>query len=140
MMTCFQILLPLQSHSIFISSCLGKILASKHCFIPSVQEGSTIISVIFNYNLKFTYSQRMVDSIMHSLVFHLSTPIYLILHRGINVNFPTLLFFFFYTAVRIQKQNCSSPKTPCIFFCSPRRWLRGVQSSPMRLPSALFGC
>lgn len=46
MMTCFQILSPLQSYSIFISSCLGRVLASKHWFIPSVHKGSTIIPVI----------------------------------------------------------------------------------------------
>lgn len=34
--------------------------------------------MIFNYSLKFTYSERMADSIMLLLVFHLS--IYLILH------------------------------------------------------------
>lgn len=142
MMTCFQILSPLQSYSIFISSCLGRALASKHHFILNVHKGSTIIPLIFNYNLKFTNSECMVDSIMLSL---LSTPIYLILHWGLNVNFPMLIqnftLLFLNTAVRIQTQNCSSsPGTPCIFLCSPRRWLRGVQSSPLRLPSALFGC
>ncbi len=87
MMTCFQILSPLQSYSIFISSCLRRALASKHRFILNVHKGSTIIPLIFNYNLKFTYSECMVDSIMLSL---LSTPIYLILRWGLNVNFPTL--------------------------------------------------
>lgn len=152
-MTCFQI--PLQSYSIFISSCLGRILTCKLHSIPSVHEGSTIIPMIFNYNLKFTHSERMVDSIMLLLVFHLCIPISLILHGGLNVNSPTLvenhmrlcvcffLSFFppFFTAARIQTRNCSpSPGTPCIFFCSLGRWLRGVQSTPPRLPPALFGC
>lgn len=42
---------------------------------------------------------------------------------------------FVYSAVSIQTKNCPS-STPCILFYSPRRWLRGVQSSP----SALNGC
>lgn len=81
-------------------ACLGRALASKHRFILSFHEGSTVIPLIFNYNLKFTYSECMVDSIMLSL---LSTPIYLILHGGLSVNFPALvqnymllLFFFFF--------------------------------------------
>lgn len=143
-MTCFPTLSPLQSYSIFINSCLGRVLACTHHFMPNVHKGSTIIPLIFNYNLKFTYSECMVDSIMLSGLFS----IYLILHWGLNVNFPhahskfrVFSPLFSHTAARIQTQNCSSSlETLCIFFCSPRRWLRGVQSFPLRLPSALFGC
>lgn len=116
MMTCFQILSPLQSHSIFISSCLGRILASKHCFIPSVHKCSTIMSVIFNYNLKFTYSERMVDSIMLSLVFHLSIPIYLILHQGLNVNFPTLTQNYMLWCCFFFKYSSEDSNTKLFFF------------------------
>lgn len=92
MMTCFQILSPLQSYSIFISSCLGSILASKHRFILSVHKGGTIIPVIFNYNLKFTYSERMADSIMCSLVLHLSNTPLLDFTLGTQCKFLPRLF------------------------------------------------
>lgn len=89
MMTCFQVPPPPHSHFIFISGCLGRILASKHCFIHNVHMGTTIIPVIINYNHKFPYSECVVDPIKLSLIFHLDVPIHLILHWGLNVNFPS---------------------------------------------------
>lgn len=100
------------SYSVFISSCLGRILPSKLSVVPFVHKGIAITPTIFNYNLKFTYSERIVDSVMILLVLHFSIPIHLILHRGLNVNLPILIettcCYIVVVAVWIQTQNCSS--------------------------------
>lgn len=68
MMTGFRTLSPLQSSPIFISSCFGGVVADAHCFIPNVHTGCTIIPAMFNYNVKITWSERMVDSIIPSCI------------------------------------------------------------------------
>lgn len=133
------------SYSVFISSCLGRILPSKLSIVPFVHKGIAITPTIFNNSLKFTYSERIVDSVMILLVLHFSIPIHLILHRGLNVNLPMLIENYMplrgcCCSVDSNTKLLFFTQTPCIFFFSPRRWLRGLQSTPPRLPSALFGC
>lgn len=147
-MTCFQILPPPHSYSIFISSCLEEILAYRLYFKYDIHKGSTIIQMSFNYNLQFTHSECMVDSVMFPSAFYLITPIYLILHMGLSVNLPTLnqnntlpcLGFcssIFFTSLRTQTKKKTKKKlfcllcaeAPCMFFCSLGRWLRVLQST-----------
>lgn len=140
MMTCFQILPPF-----LILFCLGRILPSKLSIVPFVHKGIAITPTIINNSLKFTYSERIVDSVMILLVLHFSIPIHLILHRGFNVNLPMLIENYMplrgcCCSVDSNTKLLFFTQTPCIFFFSPRRWLRGLQSTPPRLPSALFGC
>lgn len=87
-MTCFQVAPPPHSHFIFISGCLGRILASKHCFIHNVHMGTAIIPAIINSNHWFPPAECTFEPIKLSLGFHLDTAIHLISHRGLNVNFP----------------------------------------------------
>lgn len=63
---------------------------SKRRFILNVHKGGTIIQVI-QLQSQVYYSECMVDSIMLSLVLPLSVPIYLIYHKGLNVNSPSVI-------------------------------------------------
>lgn len=157
-MTCFQILPPPHSYSIFISSCLEEILAYRLYFKCDVHKGSTIIQMSFNYNLQFTHSECMVDSVMFPSAFYLITPIYLILHMGLSVNLPTLnqnntlpcLGFcssIFFTSLRTQTKKKTKKKTVLSSLCGsslhvllqPRAMAKSASEHPLRLPSAQFG-
>lgn len=62
------------SYSVFISSCLGRILPSKLSIVPFVHKGIAITPTIFNNSLKFTYSERIVDSVMMGMLKWSTTP------------------------------------------------------------------
>lgn len=100
------------SYSVFISSCLGRILPSKLSIVPFVHKGIAITPTIFNNSLKFTYSERIVDSVMMGMLKWSTTPSTWFYTGDSMWICPCLLKttcrYVVVVAVWIQTQNCSS--------------------------------
>lgn len=138
----------------FISSCLGRILASELSFTLFVHKGATITpnDIQLQPQVYLFRTHGWFNNDPACTPFEQTRLLDFFLQGGLIVNLPMLIenymqlccsgFFSssLHSSVDSNTKLLFFTQTPCIFFFSPRRWLRGLQSTPLRLPSALFGC